>query len=235
MKHSLRLTLIAPKRAIALLDQHHPLGAGGLRPSFALGIFWQDSLAGVMTWGHPVTNTAVQALGLRAGQALELRKFWLADHVPANSESRALSVAAHLIRQRYAHLVILTTYCDADEPATAYRAAGWQPLASWRYVREVRVAGQWRSIREINRRGGLVRVSHEDVRYAERRKWVLPLNAEVAQRLARLPSREQVGGSTPTPRLQPAATAPRPAASSLPPMPIGCSAGGDGAHAAVAD
>ena len=125
LKQSLRLDLIDKDRAIRLLEQGHRLGGGLKTFSFALGIFWRGNLEGAMTWGAPASNRAPLAYGLRQAEMLDLRRFWLSDVPPANAESRALSVACRLIGKQYPRLRLLTTYCDTEERAAAYRAAGW--------------------------------------------------------------------------------------------------------------
>lgn len=152
-----------------------------------------------MTWGWPRTNNALMAYALRPEQALELRKFWLSDVAPAMAEGRCLAVATRLIRKQYPHLRLLLTYCDAEERAAAYRGAGWVPQKAQRYCSGVRVNGAEVPIRTINRKGGLkaflARSGGEEV-WVTRRKWVLPLDADMAQLVARLAAREEMAVRT---------------------------------------
>lgn len=227
LKSSLRLTPIERGIARRLLDAQHPLGAG-LAFSLALGVLWDGALAGVLTWGGPVANVAGQAYGLRQDEVFELRKFWLADALPKNAESRALAVGARLVAARYPRFRLLITYCDEEERAAAYRAAGWWPQDVQRYLRDVQVDGRWFTVRDLNRRGGVAHWKPRitATRTVGRRKWAYPLDAAMAQRLARRADQRGDGGSTPTSRLQSRGdSASRPATGDSPaPTPTACSA-----------
>lgn len=186
LKHSLRLALIDNQDARRLLIARHPLGVG-LAFSFALGVFWEQKLEGVLTWGRPGVNTAVHAYALRASDALELRKMWNSDEIPSNGESRILGIATRMIRKQYPALKLLLTYCGSDESATAYRAAGWIPQTAHSYLREVCVQGKGMSLREINRRGGAKIIPVEAERYyVSRRKWVYPLDKDTERTVRNL-------------------------------------------------
>ncbi len=186
LKRSLRVERIPNVAAVKLLNAKHPLGAGqGF--TFALGVFWCGRCEGVMTFGNPISNLAVHRYGLRQCDSLELRKLWMTDVPPKNSESRALSVAIMLIKKHYPQIQIVLTYCDESESAVAYKAAGWIPQDAHRYVREVKYNGRWLSMRDANR----LRVTSlaEEVRHESRRKWVYPLSASVAQLVEQSPPR----------------------------------------------
>jgi hypothetical protein len=215
---SLRLAPIDRRAARAYLDARHPLGAGAPF-SLALGVFWEGRLEGVMTWGAPVVNNAGYRYGLRPTEMLELRKFLLSDVPPPHSESRCLAVAARLLRRRYPGVRLLLTYCESDEAATAYRAAGWLPQTAYTYVREGYVDGKLISLRHINSLGGIARLRAAGrltgLKMVSRRKWILPLDpalaarltdpssAGVAQRSARAASSREAEGSTPIHPLHP--------------------------------
>ena len=141
-----------------------------------------------MTWGAPASNRAPLAYGLRQAEMLDLRRFWLSDVPPANAESRALSVACRLIGKQYPRLRLLTTYCDTEERAAAYRAAGWLAQGSWRYVTQAQLPdGGVISIREVNRRGGRRKLP-EGYRtiLADRRKWVFVLDESLRATVVRI-------------------------------------------------
>lgn len=151
-----------------------------------------------MSFGNPITNSAGQRWGLRQQECIELRRMFFTDALPRNSESRALAVAAQLVKKRYARYKLMLTYVEDDQPATAYRAAGWIEIEKYTYVGRVLVNGEWLTMRNANRRGGLSRLSVQDKEMVTRRKLVLPLNADVAQLVERLSTRQQAGGSSPT-------------------------------------
>jgi hypothetical protein len=181
LKQSLRLEKIANIEAAALLNAKHPLGSGHSF-AFSLGVFWRDHCEGVLTFGCPISNNAVKRYGLRQCDSLELRKFWISDVPPKNSESRILAIAARIIRKRYPQLWLLLTYCAGDEAASAYKAAGWIPCEAHQYVREVKINGRWLSVRNANRLG--VTKQAAEKKSENRRKFVLPLTAAAAQLIA---------------------------------------------------
>lgn len=204
----MRLDRINNRAAAKFLDDHHPLGFGAKNVTVSLGIFWAGKLEGVMTFGAPVSNQAVSRYGLRLCDALELRKMWMSDVPPAMSESRALGVAARLVKKHYPRLKLLITYCDETDRAASYKAAGWIPQDAQRYVREVLVNGKRLSMRDANRKA--VTKQATEKRYEHRRKWVLPLAPDMIEVIQRAGSdtsdtpaiQAGEGGSRPTPALQ---------------------------------
>lgn len=166
----IRLKPIDNRAARRILAKRHPLGPGAPF-RFAFGVEWQGYVEGVMTFGGPIVNHAVTRWGLAQHEALELRKMWFSDALPRNSESRALAIALKLIRRHFTGVAILLTYCDGEEAATAYKAAGWVPCEAHRYIREVLVNGVWLSIRNANR----TRVTDQATakKYEHRRKWII--------------------------------------------------------------
>lgn len=175
----MRLAKIANRDARRLLDRWHPLGAGAAF-RFALGAFWNGRCQGVLTFGQPGMNTATRALGIAHREALELRKFYLTDALPRNSESRCLAVAARLIRAAYPELRALITYCDADQAAVAYRAAGWVVWGTSSYVARYLVAGKWYTFRDAHRYG-LAKAATETERASQTKLvlWLRPPDAPV--------------------------------------------------------
>ena len=208
LKTSLRIAPISFRVGSAWLAKRHPLGAGH-HWLLTLGVFWNNKLEGVATIGHPITNNAVQKLGLYQRQALELRKLFLTDALPKLSESRVLAIVARLIRKQYPRIEMLLTYCESNERATAYKAAGWIKDKSNHYLREVVINNRVLSVRDVNRRGGLKQIDAKfERRYVDRTKWILPLTQNVRDRCAGSDTKDTPacpageGGSTPTPALQ---------------------------------
>jgi hypothetical protein len=207
LKQSLRLAPIDRASAERIIRQH-PLGIGSRSYSFAVGVFWQTELAGALIWGAPVVNYAVYAYRLYQREALELRKFWLANELPRNSESRCLAICVRLIAKQYPHLRLLLTYCDSEEAASAYRASGWIPQKANRYLREVELPnGAVLSLRDVNRKGGR-RCLPEGWkgRFVSRRKWVYVLDeslkAAVVQIASTLTHQVREDGAKPIRSLQ---------------------------------
>lgn len=169
-KSRLRLRLIPNDTARAWLDKWHPLGAG-CPFSFAFAVTYSGEWCGVISFGAPIANGAVRSAGLEQWQSLELRKMMCLESLPKNGESCALGIAARLVFKQYPHIRLLLTYCDEEERATAYKAAGWEAGKAYRYLREVLVAGVWYSIRDALRK----RIDKQatDRKFVARRKWLL--------------------------------------------------------------
>ena len=201
LKQRLRIERISNVDARLILDARHPLGAGH-ECTLSMGVFWNGRCEGVITWGNPISNNAVHRYGLQQWESMELRKFWLSDVPERNAESRALAIAVRLIRQHYPLLRLLLTYCDGDETAAAYKAAGWLAQAANRYLREIVLpSGKVMSVRNFNRCGGK-RVLGENWtgRYVNRRKWVYLLDKSLAPLVQSSMPAHQAGdgGSRPT-------------------------------------
>lgn len=171
---------ITNKSAKSILDKYHALGMGRA-VSLSFGVYWNDKCEGAITFGAPISNTAVHRYKLRQDETLELRKMWMSDVPAAMSESRALSVCARIIKKSYPHIQMLITYCDSEDAASAYKGAGWIKQNSHHYLRElVLVDGRTISVREANRKGGAKLFVGARKIYVDRRKWVLPLNQRIA-------------------------------------------------------
>lgn len=170
LKSSLLVARIDNADARRFLARHHRLGAGAAF-RFALGVFWQGTLQGVLSFGQPGMSNSAKSLGLAAWQVLELRKMVCTDTLPRNSESRALAIATRLIRRDCPHVAALMTFCEADERAAAYKAAGWKALQTTRYVSRYKVDGNWYTFRDANRYGLAKRATERE--YVEKTKLVL--------------------------------------------------------------
>lgn len=177
-KSSLKLAIVASDVASRYLDRHHPLGSGhGF--SFAIGVWFNGLLSGVMTFGNPISNLAVHRYKISQRECLELRKMHVLDVLPKNSESRCLAIAAKLVFRQYPRIKLLLTYCDESEGATAYKASGWIACEAHRYVRDVLIDGRWLTVRNANRLG--VTKKATETRMESRRKWILPRDESVRQ------------------------------------------------------
>jgi hypothetical protein len=174
---SLRIERIANGDARRWLQRRHPLGAGaGVKLAF--GLFWAGKIEGVITLGAPGTNQAGRSIGCKQHEILELRKMFVTDVPPRNSESRALAVVARVLKSRYPSLRALVTYCDSEEAASAYKASGWVKGATHKYTRDYLVGGEWMSVRHANRLG--LRKQASEVKTVSRTKWVYPIDPKVA-------------------------------------------------------
>jgi hypothetical protein len=189
LKQWLRIDRITNEDAKRLLAKHHPLGAG--QPcKFAFGVFWRNRCEGVITFGNPITNNALKCLGLCQHEGLELRKMWMSDVPPKNAESRALAIVAQIIRKTYPALQTLITYCDSDEKAVGYRAAGWQAVSTNTYIGAYKINNKWLTARQLSW-SGHTRDQATEVQQVSRTKYVLALNASIAEKVKRLTTSQE--------------------------------------------
>ena len=127
----LRLGVIPPAVAAALLVRHHYLHAmcAGVRLCF--GVFAQGQLLGVLALNAGPIGGPRLVAGASTRDCLSLARLWLADELPRNSESRVLALLVRALRQ-HTSVRFLLSYAD---PAVApggvphvgyvYQAAGW--------------------------------------------------------------------------------------------------------------
>lgn len=93
------------------------------------GVFLDGQCGGAIQFGDPIDKRKL--LGLVSGTSwngmLELNRMALADWLPANSESRALSVCFRIIRASYPQIEWIVSFADATQcgDGTIYRAAGF--------------------------------------------------------------------------------------------------------------
>lgn len=87
-------------------------------PNFCIWV--GGRLVGAMIWARPAARNLPQ-------DWRELRRFYLDDDMPKNSESRCLSVSARIIMSRSQDVPLLISYSDPQRghAGTIYRAAGW--------------------------------------------------------------------------------------------------------------
>jgi hypothetical protein len=87
--------------------------------------------AAIITLGSAQAHTLLR--GARPGDVLTLARLWLADHLPAHSESRVLAVTVRLLRGE-TNAKALVTFADprAGHSGTIYRAAGFLYLGTSR-------------------------------------------------------------------------------------------------------
>jgi hypothetical protein len=94
-----------------------------------IGVFRRGRLHGAMQYGPPMDRRKL--LGLVAdlpwAGLVELNRMAFDDEMPRNSESRALAIAARLIRRDAPHVEVIVSFADAAQcgDGTIYRAAGF--------------------------------------------------------------------------------------------------------------
>jgi hypothetical protein len=94
-----------------------------------LGVFWQNTLQGVMSFGSSLDKSKVISLVTDTGwnDFLELNRMAFSDKLPRNSESRAIAIAMKLIRKYKPNIKWVISFADACQcgDGTIYRASGF--------------------------------------------------------------------------------------------------------------
>lgn len=123
---SIELKPIDRKTAEKLVVEHHYLHsmAGGTQLCF--GVFSQDRLAGVITFGVGPANAHRLFANAKPRDCLTLTRLWLADELPSNSESRVIGLALRALK-RHTDVKFVLSYADpsAGHVGIIYQATNW--------------------------------------------------------------------------------------------------------------
>ena len=120
---------ITAQAANAVVKRVHYSGKVVNNSTLHLGVFLNDKLEGVMSFGSPLDKRKVLPLvsGTQWTGMLELNRMAFSDILPRNSESRAMSVAFRMIRKHYPHIEWILSFSDGTQcgDGTIYRASGF--------------------------------------------------------------------------------------------------------------
>lgn len=120
---------INARAANALVKKVHYSGKVVSNSNLHFGVFLDDKLEGVMSFGSPMDKSKVLPLveGTLWNEMLELNRMAFSDALPKNSESRALGVAFRLIKKHYPHIKWVLSFSDGTQcgDGTIYRASGF--------------------------------------------------------------------------------------------------------------
>lgn len=120
---------INARSANALVKKVHYSGKVVANSILHFGVFLDDKLEGVMSFGSPMIkkNAHKMVEGTTWNGMLELNRMAFSDALPKNSESRALGVAFRLIKKHYPHIEWVLSYSDSTQcgDGTIYRASGF--------------------------------------------------------------------------------------------------------------
>ncbi len=123
---SIRVQPIPFVAAKKILVKHHYLHSlpGGTKLAF--GAFVEGKLFGVLTFGVGPQNAFALVEGAHPDHCLTLTRLWLSEILPANSESRVISVCLRFLK-KYTALKFIITYADPAQGhvGTIYQATGW--------------------------------------------------------------------------------------------------------------
>jgi len=93
------------------------------------GVFYDDILHGVLSYGSSLDKSKIQGLVNNTGwnEFIELNRMALDDHLPKNSESRAISISIKLIKKNAPHIKWIISFADACQcgDGAIYRASGF--------------------------------------------------------------------------------------------------------------
>ncbi len=177
-----------------LIRTHH---YSGTCPTMLVGygVWYRDRLAGGIVFGNGVGGKPNAYCRIcESSEVIELTRLWIADAVPANSESRVLGVALRHLRQHRGRFRAVLSYADemAGHVGTIYQATNWRYMGSASSSgSKIKIGTQLFSSRSFNARYGthsLARLKtilgRDDISYIghETRKhaYIYPLTPEVA-------------------------------------------------------
>lgn len=120
---------IKSSAANKLVKQIHYSGKVASNSQLHLGVFLNDKLEGVMSFGPSLDKRKTQGLvrDTHWNGFLELNRMAFSEVLPRNSESRALGVALRLIKKKYPHIEWIISFSDGTQcgDGTIYRASGF--------------------------------------------------------------------------------------------------------------
>lgn len=126
---SIELSPIPGSVANDLVRRLHYSGTVVRNSQLHVGCFLDGRLLGAMQYGPPLDRRRMLALvpGTPWAGLVELNRMAFADELPRNSESRALAIAARLLRRDAPHVEVVVSFADAAQcgDGTIYRAAGF--------------------------------------------------------------------------------------------------------------
>jgi hypothetical protein len=113
----------------AFVKAHHYSGKVAQNSQLHLGVFLDGRLHGVMQFGPSLDKRKIQGLvsGTAWHEFLELNRMAFDEHLPRNSESRALSIAWRLMRKHAPQVKWVISFADATQcgDGAIYRATGF--------------------------------------------------------------------------------------------------------------
>ena len=120
---------ISARDAALVVKAIHYSGKVVNNSTLHFGVFLNEKLEGVMSFGNSLDKKKIQGLVKDTGwnNFIELNRMAFSDRLPRNSESRALSVAFRLIKKHYPHIEWVVSFADGTQcgDGTIYRASGF--------------------------------------------------------------------------------------------------------------
>lgn len=124
---------ITSTQAREVIKEHHYSGKVVNNSNLHIGVFLNGNLEGAMQLGPPLDKRKLIGLVEGTGWAnmMELNRMAFSDRLPRNSESRALSVLAKVLRKHAPQVKWIMSFADGTQcgDGTIYRAAGYDLTA----------------------------------------------------------------------------------------------------------
>jgi len=120
------VTPIPIRMAKTMINRHHYLHSLPGGTQLAFGVFSGKRLMGALTIGCGPSQAYRLVEGAAADDCATLTRLWLADELPANSESKVIGIVVRNLR-RHTSLKFLVSYADPAKGhlGTIYQATGW--------------------------------------------------------------------------------------------------------------
>lgn len=121
--------VIPAKVAVPFVKKHHYSGKVVNNSNLHFGVFYNNVLHGVMSFGPSLDKKKIQGLveGTGWNEFIELNRMAFDDVLPRNSESRAIAVAIRLIKKNAPQVKWILSFADGCScgDGTIYRASGF--------------------------------------------------------------------------------------------------------------
>lgn len=121
--------VIPAKIANDFIKRHHYSGKVVPNSNLHFGVFFENELHGVMSYGSSTDKSKLIGLveGTRWNEFIELNRMAFNDVLPRNSESRAISQSIKLIKRNAPHIKWIISFADGTQcgDGTIYRASNF--------------------------------------------------------------------------------------------------------------
>jgi len=120
---------ISSKTAGKIIKAIHYSGSVCQNSKIHFGVFLNEKCGGALQFGPPMDKrkTITLVKNTRWNGFLELNRMALAEWLPKNGESRAISICLKIIKKRYPFIKWVVSYADGTQcgDGTIYRASGF--------------------------------------------------------------------------------------------------------------
>lgn len=121
--------VIPSKIANEFIRRHHYSGKVVNKSNLHFGVFFENELHGVMSYGSSLDKSKIIGLvqGAKWNEFIELNRMAFDDVLPRNSESRAISMSIKLIKKNAPHIKWIISFADGCQcgDGTIYRASNF--------------------------------------------------------------------------------------------------------------